>query len=138
MRSLFGSLLIALVLLSTSPAHAQTPPTIKVLGVGAIAMDVATPTLVEAQAQTYRAYLGTAAAITVTVSCSGAASPFTCTFPLSALPLTSTAQSLAVTSAIVAADGEVESVKAVAPFVLAKAPPPVPPVASTMAVRPKP
>lgn len=131
-------LLVLGFVMSAAVASAQTPPTILVLGVGQVAFDVPTVTLADAQAQAYRAYVGTAAAIKPSVACSGTASPFTCTFPVSALPLTINAQSLALTSAVVAADGEQESVKVVAPFVLALARPPVPPSVSTMRVRPTP
>jgi hypothetical protein len=122
-----------------APAAAQTPAVIRVLGVGQVAMDVDTATLAEAQAQGYRAYVGTAAAIVLTVTCTGAARPFVCVFPLaqiqSALSPTA-ARSLAVAAFVSAADGERESARASAPFTLQQAAPPVAPTAGAMSVRP--
>lgn len=125
--------MVSALLLIAVTASAQTPPTIPVLGVGQVAFDIATATLAEAEAQLYRAYVDSRAAIVVKATCTGTASPFTCSFPLSALALTGT-HTLSLTAAITAADGEQESAKVAAPFVLKKAGPPVSPPAASVRV----
>jgi hypothetical protein len=133
-------LIVAALVALALPAAAQT--NMRVIGVGKVAFDVATPTLAEAQAQVYKAYMPATVTtgITVTAACttatgSTAAGEFTCMFTLMALPLTAAAQSLALTASVVAADGAVETMKVTAPFTLSLVGPPVAPRAA-MSIRP--
>lgn len=131
------AILAALYLLvSAWSVNAQT--TVTVLGTGNLAFDIIGITPLEANAQKYRVYLPATASIgqVSTVSCTGSGTTSLCMLSLTQLPLTSTAQSLAVSAAKTAADGEVESPKAVAPFVLLKAGLPVAPVFSATPIRP--
>jgi hypothetical protein len=129
---------IAGLLLSCGLAHGQTPINITVLGVGKLAWDVPLPPA-QAQAQVYKAYLpsdGTTAS-TLTTTCTATASGSQCAAPLSELNLqTGVSTSLALTATVTAADGEVESNRVVAPFVLTKAGPPAEPTYSATPIRP--
>jgi hypothetical protein len=128
------SLLVCLAL--SQVAEAQT--NIVVLGSGRVGFNMQNVTgqpaytLTDVQGFTYRAYMPSTSTtpITVTHTCTATATAgvFQCTFPLMALPLTTTTyQTLAITSGIVAADGVVESAKANAPFALRQAVPPASP-----------
>lgn len=142
MRRLIYTVLSATVLFAvmSAPAAAQTPPTIRILGVGQVGMDVPTPTLAEASAQKYRAYVNNATVGTVvTATCTGTVSPFLCAWPLSAITaqlVATAARPLSVTAAVTAADGEKESAKVVAPFVLQLAGNPVAPTAASISITP--
>lgn len=129
-------LVLLLITLGAFSASAQTAPTVPVLGVGSLAFDVPAD-VVTAQAQAYRAYVGTNPAVRLTVACvaSATAGASTCSAPLSALPLTSAGQTVALSSAVVAADGEVETAKVSAPFVLALAPKAVAPTGNSARIR---
>ena len=139
----FFPLLCALLGVLLMPSLAQSQTTIRVLGVGKVAFDVDLA-LADAQAQTIKAFVPSTAATGIVVTTTCAAAPAsatgpvsTCTFNLSALPLTATAQSLALTASAVAADGTVETAKVTAPFVLSLVGPPVAP-RPAMSIRPAP
>lgn len=137
MRRLLITIVFVLV---AAPLFAQT--NITVLGVGKLAWDQATLTPTQASAQTYYAYVPSTATtkITLTATCVAATAPATgsaCTAPLSQLNLqTGQTVSLALTSAVTAADGEQETAKVVAPFTLSKAGPAASPVFSATPIRP--
>jgi hypothetical protein len=135
LRVLFGAAVVWLLMVGS--AYAQIKPVVLVMGKGAVVFDVTAPTLADAQAYVYKAYVDALAPITLTVLCGKAAAPFECAFSLAQLPLKTT-HTLSLTASLVAADGTVESAKSAAPFDLRLAAPPVAPVASSIAVRPQP
>jgi len=129
----------AVVLLLPLSASAQT--NVRVLGVGRVAFELALDQA-GAQGQRYRLYVpaaSTAAGVVLTVTCAPATpGPLTtCSFPLSAitLPAAPATVGFAITAAVTAADGEVESSRVTAPFVLSRAVPPVGP-SGVMSVQP--
>jgi hypothetical protein len=130
-----------------APSLAQTPPTIRVLGVGDVALDFAIPAT-EALAQGYRLYVPDTATTATPLALSSCGAPSagaaagtvtTCRFPLSVFTLPAAPATLrfAVTATTEAADGTLETAKVISPFVLQRAAPPVGPVATGMSVRPK-
>jgi len=143
MRLTFGKTILVFVLLTLGMATAASAQTnIVVLGTGRVAFDMkadaAQPayTLADVSGFVYRAYMPATAStavspgLTITCAATATAGTFQCTFPLTALPLSTTAyQSLAVSAGLNAADGVVESAKATAPFVLRKGVPPATPQA---------
>jgi len=111
-------------------AEAQT--NIRVLGTGLLAWDqgcaVASPscTPVDVGAFTYGLYMPATSTtkISVTVICSAPIAPSivpTCTTPLTSFPLTSSAQSFALSAQASAADGTQGEQKTTAPFTLSRA-----------------
>lgn len=140
-KTLCGFLIAAALVIGVKEAAAQAPPTITVLGVGKVAFDVPLP-LAGTLAQTYRAYVPATALVPIVVpptciatGASGTAS--SCTFPLTTLNLTiGVTSSLAMTAVIVGVDGELESARTVAPFVLRRGGPPAAPAFSSTPILP--
>lgn len=142
-------LFLALMAAAISASAQTVQP---VLGVGLIAMDIVAATgdpagpmtQARAQGQTYRLYVpatASSATRTLSVNCGvpNASAVVRCTFPLNVFTLPQTGSiSFAVSAAVVAADGEVESAKVVAPFNLSRAGQPVGPLAAMSVLPPTP
>jgi hypothetical protein len=125
--------------LSIAYALQGAPPVVTVLGVGVIGFTVDVPTVADANAQVYRAYVGNKPAIALAAICVGSERPFQCSAPIDVLKpvLTATPQPLSLTALVAAADGEVESARGAAPFVLRLAGPPVGPTPAATSIRPR-
>jgi hypothetical protein len=118
-------------------AAAQEPPVILVVGKGFVAFGQPATTLAQANSFKYRAYVDALPAKDIKPTCTGTATPFVCTFPLTDLVLPATGNhTLAITAAVVAVDGEEESDKGIAPFVLEMVARPVAPVPASFRIQP--
>lgn len=122
-------LMIPMLAFAAAPVHAQS--NIRVLGTGQLAWDqgcqVGAPscTPTDVQAFTYKGYMPATSttAINLVVTCTAPTAPATvptCKTALTSFPLTSSAQSLAVSAGAVAADGTQVEQKTTAPFTLSK------------------
>jgi hypothetical protein len=108
-------LLLSVLLLSAE--QTTTRPVIRVMGVGYLAIEQTQATPAQAQAYTYRAYVGSSLIpIVLTSVCGGVDGRTECMFPLKELNLTTTAVTVAITAQASAADGFLESERFVLPF----------------------
>jgi len=139
--------LILLPLLCLIPAFVEAQTNIRVLGTGRLAWDQGCQATCTAPAQTtvqgftYRLYMPATSttAVTLVVTCGAPTPPATlplCSTPLSAFPLTPTAQSLALSAQAQAADGSQPEQRVTAPFVLSKTDLAASPQSQSMAVTP--
>lgn len=119
------------------------PPIVTVVGTGQLILDVDVATLAECSAQGYRVYVGapaTAQRVNLNATCTGTARPFQATSAIADFRslLASTARTIAATAFVAAADGELESSRTTAPFVLRLGAPPVAPTfPATGAIQPR-
>jgi hypothetical protein len=126
----------AILLLAFAAAEAQTKPVLPVIGSGKIAWDQPAASLADAQALVYKAYVDTRAPINLSATCALNGTVITCEASLAQLNLTTAVSTLAISASLTAADGVIESEKAIAPFDLRRVGIPAAPTGASLRVRP--
>jgi len=132
-------IIIAFIVFILISASTEAQNQITVVGAGFILWTQQAPSLTEVQSYEFRFYIPSDSVTPTLVpfTCAAQATRsdlFDCRTPLTNLPLTSQYQRIALTAGVTAADGTVESIKALSDFAIRRIGPPSAPTFPTVPI----